>query len=93
MLFIKYRVELQDLDMSHLNMDFEHLLANGTNMRAKTLSRSISELKTWHTVLTMNPLDFGCSGENGQRVQEEIGFGQSAGDAGYQISLCLTVSL
>mmetsp|Transcript_26685 Transcript_26685/g.27044 ORF Transcript_26685/g.27044 Transcript_26685/m.27044 type:complete len:81 (+) Transcript_26685:703-945(+) len=46
-----------------------------------------------HTVLTVNPLDFGCSGVNGKRVQEEIGFGKSAGDAGYQIFLCLTVGL
>eukprot|EP00593_Proboscia_inermis_P014695 CAMPEP_0171326432 /NCGR_PEP_ID=MMETSP0816-20121228/117453_1 /TAXON_ID=420281 /ORGANISM="Proboscia inermis, Strain CCAP1064/1" /LENGTH=48 /DNA_ID= /DNA_START= /DNA_END= /DNA_ORIENTATION= len=46
-----------------------------------------------HTVLTVNSLDFGRGGVNGRRVQKEIGFGKSAGDAGYQISLCLTVGL
>ena len=40
-----------------------------------------------HTVSTVNPLDFGCGGVNGQRIQDEIGFGQTAGDARYQISL------
>ena len=74
-------------------MDFEHLLANSTNRRARTLSRSSSKLKTWHTVLTVNPLDFGRGGKNGQHIQEEIGFGQSAGDAGYQISMCLAIGL
>jgi len=43
----KERAELRDREMSHLNMDFEHSLANSTNRRARTLSGSSSGSKTW----------------------------------------------